>query len=399
MTTPARRLFGGSGCGMPTRRMKVRIATSLDALPESFERLFGDVEVGSVFQSRTWFDALIERDLEPARVPRIIGIESYNPSVPPQALLIGTVEPGLAGPPGLRSDGFVGLTTRQSFRAALVLPAELRDPHASFAAVFRSLRALDPRPHHLELELLDLDEALIEELRLALRAVRFVARIDRHEWNRWEDVSDGDAGRFDKKSVRRRERKLRQQHAVRIELSADPERTEALIDAYEVCYARTWKQPEAARPFVRAFLRRAARRGWLRIAVMWVDERPAAAELFLVHRGVASSFKTAYDLALKEYAVGNIVLTAVLRHVIEVDRVREIDFGPGDEAYKHQWMSRRRPLWRVRAFDETTASGRLALAEHDLRAAAWQAAARVRPHLGRVEAPLAELVRSVRPPR
>ena len=32
----------------------------------------------------------------------------------------------------------------------------------------------------------------------------------------------------------------------------------------------------------------------------------------------------------------------LMRHVIDVDQVREVDFGSGDDAYKKDWMSDRR---------------------------------------------------------
>jgi hypothetical protein len=41
-----------------------------------------------------------------------------------------------------------------------------------------------------------------------------------------------------------------------------------------------------------------------------------------------------------------------MEHVIDVDRVEQIDFLTGNDAYKREWMSDRRERWRLCCFKE-----------------------------------------------
>jgi hypothetical protein len=61
-------------------------------------------------------------------------------------------------------------------------------------------------------------------------------------------------------------------------------------------------------------------------------------------------------------------------HVLGRDRVRSIDYGTGDDAYKADWMAERRPLWRLEAYNPRTLKGLIGIA----RSKASALAARLR---------------------
>lgn len=44
----------------------------------------------------------------------------------------------------------------------------------------------------------------------------------------------------------------------------------------------------------------------------------------------------------------------MFRHALDVDQVRRIDFGTGDDGYKADWMARSEPLMRMQAFNPAT---------------------------------------------
>jgi CelD/BcsL family acetyltransferase involved in cellulose biosynthesis len=52
------------------------------------------------------------------------------------------------------------------------------------------------------------------------------------------------------------------------------------------------------------------------------------------------------------------LLTALLmEHVIEVDKVAEVDYLIGDDPYKKTWMSHRRERWGVIAYNPRSLAG------------------------------------------
>ncbi len=127
-----------------------------------------------------------------------------------------------------------------------------------------------------------------------------------------------------------------------IEIISSPQRVDAGIDAYEVVYARSWKKPEPYPAFIRAWAHACAERGWLRLGVAWVDGRPAAAQIWFTLGGKSHIFKLAYDEEFAKLSAGTVLTAALFRQALDDDRVAEIDYLTGDDAYKRQWMTHRR---------------------------------------------------------
>jgi CelD/BcsL family acetyltransferase involved in cellulose biosynthesis len=90
--------------------------------------------------------------------------------------------------------------------------------------------------------------------------------------------------------------------------------------------------------------------GWLRLAILTIEDKPAAAQFWFVAHGKASIFKLVYDETWKHYSPGSILISYLMEHVIEKDKVEEIDFLTGNDAYKQDWMSERRKRWTVSFF-------------------------------------------------
>ncbi len=142
-------------------------------------------------------------------------------------------------------------------------------------------------------------------------------------------------------TIKRRAKKLQQCTATRFELVTSEEGLAAALDAYETIYGKSWKHVEAYPAFIRELASMCARRNWLRLGLLHVDDCPAAAQFWIVSHGVASIFKLAYDPAFEEFSVGTLLMTNMLQRVIDVDHVDTIDFLTGDDAYKKDWMTDR----------------------------------------------------------
>ena len=139
---------------------------------------------------------------------------------------------------------------------------------------------------------------------------------------------------------------------------------EAAIAAFETVYAKSWKQPEPQPGFIPGLCRTAAREGWLRLGVLYLNEVPLAAQLWLTHNGVASIYKLAYDEEATRYSAGTVLTAAMFEQALDVDRVAEVDYLNGDEPYKRDWMSRRRERRGIIAFDLSQWQGLKAAMRH-----------------------------------
>ena len=144
---------------------------------------------------------------------------------------------------------------------------------------------------------------------------------------------------------------------------------EAAIAAYEAVYAKSWKQPEPATGFMPGLIRTAAQEGWLRLGVLWLNDQPLAAQVWLVQGGKANIYKLAYVKGFEKLSAGSVLTTALMQHTMDVDQVQEVDYLSGDDPYKADWMSHRRERVGLLAFDKRHWRGWLAGARH--LAAVW----------------------------
>jgi len=118
-------------------------------------------------------------------------------------------------------------------------------------------------------------------------------------------------------------------------------------DAYEAIYARSWKPQEGNRAFLRAFAMAEAEAGALRIGIAEIDGKPVAAQFWTVEGGTAWIHKLAHEEASGKHSPGTLLTAALLRHVIDVERVHTVDFGTGDNPYKRDWMDAARPRYAL----------------------------------------------------
>lgn len=121
--------------------------------------------------------------------------------------------------------------------------------------------------------------------------------------------------------------------------------------AYEQIYAASWKPEEGHPALLRAFAEAEGAGGRLRMGIARIDGVPVAAQFWTVEDGTAFIHKLAHVEDSLKASPGTLLSAALFRHVIEVDRVRRVDFGTGNDAYKRDWMNRHDPLWRIEAFN------------------------------------------------
>jgi len=160
-------------------------------------------------------------------------------------------------------------------------------------------------------------------------------------------------------TLRRKQRKLDRELGSTIRIIQDDSDLERFICDYEMVYQKSWKSEESHPAFIREIIQCFARKGWLKLGLMYISDKPVAAQLWFVKDGVASIYKLSYDEQYAKYSVGTILTAAMMKQVIDVDRVRLIDFLTGNDAYKRDWMSHKQERCRVRVFNRCTWRGRM----------------------------------------
>ncbi|PTT83987.1 hypothetical protein DBR42_15410, partial [Pelomonas sp. HMWF004] len=72
-----------------------------------------------------------------------------------------------------------------------------------------------------------------------------------------------------------------------LEIIRDEFEAERGIAAYEAVYGSSWKVPEPYADFIPGLIRLCAWRGWLRLGIAWIGDKPIAAQLWIVNAGRA----------------------------------------------------------------------------------------------------------------
>ena len=313
-----------------------------------------------LFQSEVWFDHLLAQGFE--RAPRPVTL----PLAPGVCLHLMQHAPG--GPLSALANYYSGLYGPQG--------AWLDVSAAQWVGAAKALKQL-PGGSVVRLQPLDAAAGWLPSLETGLHAAGYWT--DRYfAFGNWYQPVP--AGGFEaywlarpsalRHSVERGRRRLDKAGSWRIDIhTQETDALDAAIEAYESVYAQSWKPPEACPGFMPGLIRMAARQGWLRLGVLWLNGRPLAAQVWLVHGGKANIYKLAYVQGVEKLSAGSVLTTALMRHTMDVDGVAEVDYLSGDDAYKRDWMALRRERVGLVAFDPRSARGLAGAARHF--AGAW----------------------------
>ena len=254
---------------------------------------------------------------------------------------------------------------------------------AELATLLRHLKRLHRPLAWLRLQPMDRQAESYETLLDALRLARF-RTFEFYCFGNWYLRNHVDwptylAQRASKmrSNIKRAEKKLLQDGGS-IELILTPQDLERGVVAYERVYASSWKKPEPHPHFMPGLLAAFGKRNWLRLGVIWLRGQPIAAQIWFVAHGRAEIFKVAYDESFKEYSPGTLLTAKLMEHAMQSDRVHEVDYLSGDDAYKKIWMSDRRERFGIIAYNAWTVAGAIgAILEFTTRhAKAWMRGAR-----------------------
>lgn len=255
------------------------------------------------------------------------------------------------------TDGYAQLGALANFYTTRFVPFlgdDLSPPELSY--LVRSLRKDRPRASRLDFAPMDRASAAYAKLRAALRDAGYLT-FEYFCFGNWfmpvtqtaDEYLDARPGEV--RSTLRRMGKRFAAAGGRIEEYTSGSEVAKAREAFSVVYAASWKRPEPFADFMPALIRLCDDMGWLRMGVAWLGDEPIAAQLWVVANGKASIYKLAYDERHRGYSPGSLLTAALMRHVIDRDRVHEVDYLTGDDRYKRDWMTQRRELWGLTAYD------------------------------------------------
>ncbi len=248
-----------------------------------------------------------------------------------------------------------------------------RDP-AVLAEILRHVAAERPRWHSVRLHLLRTDSGEAGTACAELERSGYSVR----RFFQYENWFTAPGPTFEayfaarpsqvRNTITRKQRKLERTSRVliRIVRGDSPELEPTLRDWIRI-YESSWKRPEPYPEFIPRLAAECARLGILRLGVLFVDDVPAAGQLWIASGSRAIIYKLAYDERYRDLGVGSILSREMFRVAIDEDRVAEIDYGLGSEPYKKDWMSAARELVGLVAHNRRTVPGATALAIEALR--------------------------------
>ena len=159
----------------------------------------------------------------------------------------------------------------------------------------------------------------------------------------WEDLL-ASRSRNLRQQVRRRERRLVEEHGLGFRLCEDPARLQADFDALARLHSLRWGGESsgvfdgARGEFQREFAAAAQRRGWLRLWIAEIDSEPVAAWYGWRFAGSEWYYQAGRDPRFDELSLGFVLLAHTVREAAN-DGVEAYRFLDGAEAYKWRFAS------------------------------------------------------------
>jgi hypothetical protein len=349
---------------------KVSVYQKFEELPNRYCALFADTDTSSdIFKSLPWFRNLAASGLADNTALRIYGVESNTEHGAPLLVL-----PLCHQNSKQTRFSFRKLSALSTFYTSLFSPivdklvntsdASMKEP---VDVLIKTIAAERPRWDIIDLHPMDANAnaftALADALRKNGMAVQHYFCFGNWYLNvngrTFEEYCNALPSKL-RNTLERKSKQLDNANRLRIRIFSSIDELDAGISAYEKIYHASWKIPETYPAFMPGLIRTCATQGWLRLGIAYINEQPAAAQVWIVYNNVASIYKLAYDEQFASFSIGTILTAQLMRHVIDVDKVREVDYLTGDDDYKKGWMSDRRERSGLIAFNLCTVHGLLA---------------------------------------
>jgi CelD/BcsL family acetyltransferase involved in cellulose biosynthesis len=158
-------------------------------------------------------------------------------------------------------------------------------------------------------------------------------------------------------NYRRRLKNLQRDFDMRVERVTTDEQRRVALNTVIGLHLNRWRprggsdafNSAAVLAFHEEFTRLALQRGWLRMMVIRLNDRPAAAFYGLHYRSTYSFYQSGFDPAMAKTSVGLVMIGLTINDAI-AEGASCYDFLHGDESYKFLWTKKVRQLVRLELY-------------------------------------------------
>ncbi|MCB1667788.1 MAG: GNAT family N-acetyltransferase [Pseudomonadales bacterium] len=351
-------------------------------LPESYSDLLTLSAEKGFFYDRPWLEFLMEKYYSDESEMCLIGVEQESDGKPLflAPLRMTRSDGAVFGARTLTSIGHMENYSLINFLFSPCVPAS--EYPILLSALMKELReGCDqlglPAADVIRLWPAERGSELASLVHQSLRNAGYYVQVYDNSYNQYEVTTDLDyEGYFQSRSsnhrynVRRRERNLEKEGRVKFELCTDDkdaEKFQKLLDGYILSSVVSWKEPGSmVSKGILDLIKLTAERGCMRLGVLYLDDRPVAAQYWVVSGGVASCLRLGYDEKYKKEAPGVVLTGFMIQHLLDQDGVGLLDYGYGNDEYKKKWTKDSRFYVGFMAFNSSTWRGRYFAAKHIL---------------------------------
>jgi len=332
-------------------RYRVRVFADIQSIPNAYHDLFPKAGEEALFLGHYWFSKMVEHIGETAGKISVYGIESA--SAKPVALLPLWMKSSQSETNKVHSRRRVvsGMTNYYSPLFDAVYDVSEIDRSRVFYLILKHVFAHKSGCDALEFT--PVHGAVKSDLELAAQWVGLPSLSRETTQNYYlARITSYDDFRRNLPSkllhtIRRKANKIKQSSTLEISVSDGRDDLTALLEEYHHVYQKSWKIDEPFPEFISELALHCANKGWLRIGVLRIDEVAVAAQIWFVVGNTACIYKLAYREDYRSFSPGTLLTDKMMQYVIDVDRVRKVDFLTGSDPYKEDWMDSSRFMYNV----------------------------------------------------
>jgi len=144
-----------------------------------------------------------------------------------------------------------------------------------------------------------------------------------------------------RENLRRRKRNLEKKGKVEFNILKNPEDIDHCFSLHYKVRDKSWKSKDINAEFLKDFAKLAGTKKWLRFGFALFDGDPIASQIRIVCNNISYFVSTVYDASYNEYSPGSILISEMIKYLIDIDKVIEMDYLYGDERYKKEWLDQK----------------------------------------------------------